>query len=224
MSIGYVDKVGIDVGQKYQRVTPRLNLDIQALDWFKIGVSSSFASVLLDPGHGMHGRVAGQVPISVPYDSAGNFIRAPTGNDRIQNPLLDDRYLTTEERIGRFLGGYYAELNFGEIFAPLTGLRYRINVGQDFKQWRKGEFLGEESTDRWPGVNQARYQQRQDYGWTVENLLFYDKRFGEHNIGLTLLQSAEAARWEKTKVRLSKMRRRDARRAANFPASLRQIK
>lgn len=188
-SVGYINREGISIGQKYQRVSPRLNLDFQATKWLKVGVSNSFSYTLNDPGHGIYGKVAGMIPITLPYDTTGNFIMLPFNSD-IENPLRDDELNTTEDRISRYLGSYYAEIKF------FDGLRYRVNVGQDVKYRGYGQFQDENSTDRYGNPNWARYREWHNLNWTVENLLFFNKKFGVHNIGITLLQSAGAQRYE----------------------------
>jgi TonB-linked SusC/RagA family outer membrane protein len=88
------------------------------------------------------------------------------------------------------MGSYYAEIDL------FRGLKYRINVGVDVRNWRKGYFEDAMSSDRYPSVNRVRYRQGQNLNWTVENLLYYNKDIGIHSLGLTLLQSAGATRWE----------------------------
>jgi TonB-linked SusC/RagA family outer membrane protein len=196
LSVGYTNQEGIETGQNYKRFSPRLNLDYQALKWFKIGMSSSYSYALRDPGVGIYGGAASQIPLSMPYDSAGNFIMLPTGDDLIKNPLRDNDYVTIEERTNRYLGSYYAEIDLWK------GIKYRINAGIDFKHYRRGDFIEPESS-RLQNVNTAQYRQHQRYGWTMENLLFYNKAFGIHDIGVTLLQSAGATRYEETDMQAS---------------------
>ncbi|MBN2275028.1 MAG: SusC/RagA family TonB-linked outer membrane protein, partial [Bacteroidales bacterium] len=163
LSVGYTNQEGIEVGQNYKRFSPRLNLDYQAVDWFKIGMSTSYSFALRDPGVGLYGACASQIPLSLPYDTAGNFIMLPTGDDLIKNPLRDNKYKTIEERTNRYLGSYYAEVTLWK------GLKYRINAGIDYKHFRRGDFIEPESSDL-INVNKARYRQYERYGWTVENL------------------------------------------------------
>jgi TonB-linked SusC/RagA family outer membrane protein len=192
-SVGYIDRTGIEIGQSYQRVSPRLNLDFQPLPWLKIGMSSSFSSSKNDPGHGLYGGVASQIPLTMPYDSEGNFIMLPF-NSAIENPLRDNILNTAEEITTRFLGSYYAEISF------LRDFKYRINIGQDSKHRGYGQFEDANSTQRYGNPNWARYRTWQDLNWTVENLLFFDKEIGVHKIGVTLLQSAGAKKYEYTRM------------------------
>lgn len=43
----------------------------------------------------------------------------------------------------RAIGSVYAQLDLGEIFVPLQGLKYRFNFGPDFRYYRNGTFRDE---------------------------------------------------------------------------------
>jgi TonB-linked SusC/RagA family outer membrane protein len=200
LSVGYLNQEGVIKGQAYERINTRLNVDYEPLKWFKAGMSSSFNFALQDYGADLYSKALRQLSIAIPYDSLGNFIRNPGADDLIKNPLRDDEEIDDERRIIRFFGSYYAEVNFGGFWSALEGLRFRTNVGQDFKHWRRGEFKTALSSDQDGSVNYAHYDQEQIYRWTLENLLYYDKNIGIHNIGLTLLQSAGARRFESSEI------------------------
>lgn len=191
-SLGYIDEQGQGVGERYQRISPRLNLDFQVTDWLKIGMSTIFNSELADYGEGLLWGVTGMLPVSTPYDSTGEFLINPTNDTQVKNPLRDEELNTREDRVARYLGAYYAEISF------TRHLKYKLNVSQDFRHWRRGRYQDELSSARYPSVNLAQYSQSQQLNYSVENLLFYNREFGNHSIGITLLQSIEAARFERS--------------------------
>ena len=39
-----------------------------------------------------------------------------------------------------------------------------------------------------------------DFSWTLDNLIYYDKEFGKHSVGLTLLQSATGYHYEESSM------------------------
>jgi TonB-linked SusC/RagA family outer membrane protein len=73
----------------------------------------------------------------------------------------------------------------------LDGLRYRVVFGPDFRYFRNGLYNDGQSTVR-GGSAYASMRDRRDFSWTVDNLLYYDKTFGKHAVGATLLQSASS--------------------------------
>jgi len=190
-SLGYIDEHGMGVGERYQRISPRLNMEIQATDWLKIGMNSVFNSELTDPGEGLLGNMSGQLPISQPYDSTGTFLVFPTGDSQLKNAMFDDILNTHEYRTYKFVGSYFAEVAFTK------SLKYRFNVGQEWRHTRTGIYRNAESSAIQPStLNDATYNQSQRLHYVIDNLLFYNKEFDAHSIGVTLLQSVEATRNE----------------------------
>ncbi|MFO7656574.1 MAG: TonB-dependent receptor [Bacteroidales bacterium] len=191
-SLGYINEEGMGVGEKYQRISPRLNLDFQVTDWLKVGISNTFNAEITDPGEGLLTGVRNMVPISMPYDTSGEFMINPTADTQVKNPLRDNKLNSRENRASRYLGGYYAEVSF------LKDFKYRLNVGQDFRHLREGRYRHALSSAIYPSVNDAQYIQSQDFHYTIDNLLYYNKQLGQHGFGVTLLQSIEAKRHERT--------------------------
>ena len=74
------------------------------------------------------------------------------------------------------------------------GLSIVQNIGIDFHSRQDYSFLS--SNARQGNPNQAKNATQQTYAYTFENLLFYDKQFGKHSIGVTLLQSIQRNRTE----------------------------
>jgi TonB-linked SusC/RagA family outer membrane protein len=193
-SAGYLDQEGVVNTQDYQRLSTRLNMDYEVRDWFKLGVAQSYSMALQNYGTDMYGKTMSQLPIAQPYDTAGNFIELPGGDDLIKNPLRDPDLVNDERRISRYFGSYYAEARLFE------GLKYRINAGIDYRYNRRGQFLASNSSDRFGSPNTATYSQDQRFTWVIENLLYYDKIIDVHSIGITLMQSAQANRVESSSI------------------------
>jgi TonB-linked SusC/RagA family outer membrane protein len=196
LSVGYLNQEGVVISQNYERISTRLNMDYEVRDWFRVGVSNSYSLALQDYGTDMYAKCIKQLPIAVPYDTLGTLIRYPGGDDLIKNPLRDPELIDDNRRISRYFGSYYAEIEF------LQGLRYRINVGQDYRYYRRGQFQSGQSSDRDGGSNMAEYDQDQRFSWVVENLLYYNKTINNHTIGVTLMQSASADRFERSRIRV----------------------
>lgn len=193
-SLGYLDEQGQGVGERYQRIQPRLNLDFQVTDWLKVGMSTTFITSLADYGEGLLWGVTSMLPPSLPYDSTGEFLINPTNDTQVKNPLRDEDLNTREERFHRYLGGYYGEISF------TRHLKYRLNVSQNFAHDRDGRYRHALSSARYPSVNDASYGQSQTSHFLVDNLLYYNREFGVHSLGVTLLQSVEAFRREATSM------------------------
>ena len=84
----------------------------------------------------------------------------------------------------------------------VKGLKYRANLGLDFNQNNGGNYTGQ-------GVNSinlltpstAGVSNSQNFHWTLENLLTYDRTFGgKHSINAVALYSAEQNRYNRSSM------------------------
>ncbi|MCC9135585.1 SusC/RagA family TonB-linked outer membrane protein [Pontibacter silvestris] len=189
-SAGYLDQEGIQPGQDFKRYNTRLNVNYDVAKFLTMGASVNANVNIQNLGGNIYGRFISQIPLAVPYDSAGNFIQLPGADDQVYNPIREADLVFNERRTTRFFGSFYAEAKL------LEGLRYRLNFGPDYRQTRNGTFESGLSAER-QGTSRAVNNQSQNFTYVVENLLFYDKTFGvDHNLGVTLLQSIQKDRSE----------------------------
>lgn len=195
-SFGYLDQEGTQPGQDYKRYSLNSSIDIQATNWFKLGltINGSYGNQLYGFGSGTSGyytALQGMLPYAVPYTPEGEFIRNPGGEMTIINPLHENELNKNQRKTLRAFASVYSEINFGNIWSGLKGLRYRLQFGPDFRYQNNGQANPAESVTG-DGLNNARYITNSRSSWTLDNLIYYDKTFGKHNLGLTLLQSASA--------------------------------
>ena len=128
-------------------------------------------------------------PYAVPYDSAGNRISFPGGDNSIKT-IVDEWKYNIDERVTlRAFGSLYAQVNFGSIFPVLKGLKYRMNFGPDLSYYRDGIYIDANSVANGGSTSYASLTKTSTYSYTLDNLLYYDRTIGEHTFGLTLLQS-----------------------------------
>lgn len=194
ISGSYFKNSGILEGADYQRYSVRLNIDHEFNKSIKVGASSLFSSILENTGSGsaLYDRARNQNPLATPYAADGSFLLNP-GNDALAvNPLLDiNGGIQEEHRRNRVLTSLYVEAKI------IEGLRYRANFGIDYRTARDGIFQNKLSTPRNGSSTAAQYGGNMSTGYTLENLLFYNKSFGRnHSLGVTLLQSIQTDRVE----------------------------
>lgn len=136
------------------------------------------------------------LPWTVPYDSNGDYIRNPNGDVNIINPIRELDYNTNQRRTFRANASMYAQVDFGKIWEPLEGLSYRLQFGPEFQYYTLGTPMPPEVSMVMVTTG-AQYKNEQKRSWTLDNLIYYNKRFAEHhNLGLTLMQSASAYHYE----------------------------
>ena len=205
-SFGYLNQKGTQPGQAYERYTLKTSFDINPIDFFKMGTSINASYSDQDYGYNFSKSVTGSgdlynalrsmLPWTVPYDSNGDYIRNPNGDVNIINPIRELDYNTNQRRTFRANASMYAQVDFGKIWEPLEGLSYRLQFGPEFQYYTLGiaNAAGGINGD---GNNGAQYKNEQKRSWTLDNLIYYNKRFAEHhNLGLTLMQSASAYHYE----------------------------
>ncbi|HZL11979.1 MAG TPA: TonB-dependent receptor [Prolixibacteraceae bacterium] len=200
-SFGYLNDAGTNKGQDYERYSSKIGVEVEPTKWFKMGANISSTWSIQNYGYtgsgsraatAIYGAAMGMYPYAEPYDADGNWIYLPGGFTNVVNPIEEYKNVTDERKTLRALGSFYAEVKL------FDGLKYRINFGPDFRQYRQGVFRTAASILQGTGngVNYASANASQDFSYTLDNLLYYDKTFGEHTIGATLLQTASDSRYE----------------------------
>lgn len=194
ISLGYFNDQGIIKTMDYTRVTTRINVDHKISDRFKIGVSATAAFSIQNWGSdATMGEAVSNNPLGLPIDENGNLRFLPTNDGIRTNPLneLVDGAYEDERRVNRVFIPLYVEANI------IEGLKYRLNFGPDIRYERRGQFRGSLTNDNRGGPADAGIENREDIGYTVENIITYDRSIGDdHQLGVTLLQSVQALRFE----------------------------
>ena len=210
-SFSYLDNKGTQHGQSYNRFTARTSVNITPVKWMSIymsinasrekqnyGMSSSYAPSSTTSKSQIYELYKSVYRWAMPYDEDGNRIKFPGGDNTSYNPINEWEHNISERMTYRVLGSFSAQLHFGEMWAPLKGLDYKISIGPDYRNWRQGDFIDTQSAYKWQNgsKNQARWQNTQDFSWTLDNMITYNNTFAEkHNVGLTLLQTA--SKWSR---------------------------
>ena len=202
-SAGYLNNQGTQKGQEYERFNVSMSVDIQAKPWLKMGGSLNASYSIQDYGYSRTGQSTGSGPTdiysaakaipryTVPYDEAGDIILQPGGSVTNVYTVVDEWKKSTENRqTYRALGSFYAQVDFAKIWEPLEGLTYKFAFGPDFRYYRRGIFIDSSSAVKMGSANYASWNSNRYFSWTLDNMLMYNKKFGDHNLGVTLVQSA----------------------------------
>ena len=188
VSVGYFKEDGIIDQMDFERITGRVNLDHRINDTFKFGISMLLSNSVNNWGSSaVMSEALSNIPIGKPYadDGSLNFF---TFNDGIRtNPLSElvpGAYV--DERIStRFFAPIYLQVNLAE------GLQFTSTFGPDMRFRRKGEFRDRFTNDNRGGPADAEVENKKEFGFTLENLVTYNKDIGPGNLKVTLLQSIQ---------------------------------
>ncbi|MGD0342002.1 MAG: TonB-dependent receptor [Bacteroidales bacterium] len=216
-SFGYLDNNGTQENQGYNRYTLKLNGDITPQKWVTVG--SSLSASKTDQLYGTvnrsgsatgvndaYGTALSQYVMAQPYDSNGALIEFPGNNTTapVWNPLIDASLANTrDERAALNLNAnLFAELRF------TPWLSYRMNFGTGERYYGNGTFQSSSSSllrKAVPATSSASYNTGASFQYMIENLLYFNKKFGIHSIGATLMQSAQYSRNESAAMTASKI-------------------
>lgn len=199
-SFGYINNTGSVVGQSYERYNANVSIDITPTDWFTFGgnINTSYSTqeygqsttgnVGVSAQSGLYQSARSIFQYTLPYDSEGNRIEFPGGDIAVKT-IVDEELYSQDQRVTlRAFGSFYAQLDFGAFGSALEGLKFRTNFGPDIETYRNGSFLDGQSVIR-TGSSYAALRKRQRLSYTLDNLLLYNRTFGKHDVGATLLQS-----------------------------------
>ncbi|MRR20714.1 TonB-dependent receptor, partial [bacterium] len=201
---GYYRDEAVLPGQNYSRISIRGSLDQEIGKYFRVGfITNNNYSISQGNNLGLYGNLSTS-PISDPYNEDGTFKRT------VKMPL-DENWVYTRETIDA-LGdkwidqtkayGSYNTL-FGEIKIPgIEGLKYRLNLGLNFRMTNGGSYTGEGVFSSTPTtVSTASVSNSLGTGWAVENLLTYDRIFAnKHQVNAVALYSAEQSMYNSSYV------------------------
>ena len=193
ISGGLTDQKGYILNDKFKRVTTRINISNNVLDWFKVGVQT-FGSFSDYSGESPTlGAITTMSPVSDPFDADGNYDIGPNG-DITRNPYIATLADNFDKRNSLF-GNFYLDLDIPFI----QGLNYRLNFGNNYA-WNR-EF----SSNLYSGsttAGEAIKENSSRYDWTVDHIINYKKAIGnDHAIDLTLVAGQREIMFENTTAR-----------------------
>ncbi len=211
ISLAYLGQQAALKDQDFKRYSANINGDISPTKWLKVGMGMNASHSIQNYGiidnssnttyKDSYGYALSLLPIYPAFDENGDPIQGSGGSNGIEhNPAWDIDKAINENRATSIMFSSYAELDLGKMWKPLEGLKWHTNLGAQYRNTRKGSYYGEEFSNPLEMTSTApnvAYNQQYTYtSWTLENMLFYDKTFGIHTIGLTAMQSAEMYRQE----------------------------
>jgi TonB-linked SusC/RagA family outer membrane protein len=201
---GYYKEQGVIPTQQYTRFSIRGTLDQSVGKYVRLGFTTNNTYSLSEGSNvGIYGALSSS-PLANPYNADGTLKRT------IKMPL-DENWVTTRDVVEanrdrwlsqtRSLASYNAI--FGEFKMPgVEGLKYRINLGVNYRQSQGGSYTGQginAVTATTPSTASVSNSVTTDY--TVENILSYDRTFGgKHNINALALYSASSNIFNRSQV------------------------
>jgi len=185
--------------QNYERFSFRIGLDQQVGKNFKFGFTTN-TNYTVSEGNGIAAApTLGNSPLANPYNADGSIKRTISTASNVDQGWvyirqtvenLGDKYVDESKDFASYNNMY------GEVTLPLPGLKYRLNVGLDYRTANSGNYTGVGVFNVNPlAPSGAGKGNNQTYHWVLENLLTYDRTFGKHKVNAVALYSAEQNRF-----------------------------
>lgn len=190
-SIGYHDAEGVTINDKFQRLSVRVNLTYNINDYLRFGTATQLSRIDRSGNNpnfeSQRNGVFRMNPLTTAFDENGNPTVYPNLEDIfVWNPL----YPTLE--INDNINNKVFTNNYLELDIPfIEGLSYRLNTGIEYDVRDIGNYSGRNTGPGFERQGDAEIEQRKDENYLIENILTYNRKFGNHSIGFTGLYSAQ---------------------------------
>lgn len=183
--LGYFNQDGIVKGTNYQRY------NIQSKNDYKRGIFSAGTNLIISFSHdkplhqelrgGMIGTILQSVPTLEKYDDTREGGYGGTYGDVVNIPhplaIIDDNIMDRYNENVKIFANLYAQI---ELFKRL---KYKLNLTPDFSFERYKNYLNKYDFGlATNSITQLTERQRRRRNILVENLLTFDRTFGEHKI------------------------------------------
>ena len=190
ISLAYLDQESPMKDQDFKRYTANINGEIQATNFLKVGMGMNASHSIKNYGiinntsnstyKDSYGYAVAKMPFAPAYDEEGKPLNVDGGPSQY-NPMLDVYQATNETRYYSVMFNSYGEIDFGKIWSPVEGLKWRTNLGTQYRNSRYGSYYGNDFSNPLKhsayAANTAFNQQGQNLSWTLENLIYYNKIF-----------------------------------------------
>ncbi|GAA4786450.1 TonB-dependent receptor [Olivibacter ginsenosidimutans] len=188
-SLGYLDNEGIIIGDKYNTVRARINLDTKITDWFNVGINAQYAYRNQGSVPANLNQMSAVSPFASIYEADGTINFYPHGYIS-PNPLLNTLGQDRSNNVQTLFASLYGELKLPFGITYRLSFQPRTKLDKDYNFWSTETITGRETYSNG-------YATREDFSsfeWMIDNLLKWNKTFGIHSFDVTLLYNAEKYR------------------------------
>ena len=199
LSLGYLNQDGTLVDQDFNRYSLNLKGDVTPRKWLTAGLALNGVYSVQNYGTSenssntgakdSYGQAIALMPYARAFDDNGNILNTNREGLSAHNVLLNVANSTNEHKLASLLSNLFTEVRF----APW--LKYNLKFGAQYTNKEYGSFFGPNYTNPFSAVGTAPLigynSHGKNFGWTLENVLFFNKQFGVHDLSVTALQSAQ---------------------------------
>ncbi len=193
--VSYNDQTGILIGNEFERISGRLNLDQDVGERLRFGVGINLVRSVLD-------RVSNDAAFATPLQLVAlaptqpAFLEddEPNPNTIYYNGLIEQKYAGFTTSVFRSLGNINAAYEF------FPGFSFRSEFGTDLLDQREEVFQGRRTLDGAP-AGQGSSRAVRVFNYTTNNFFTFDRAFGDvHNLEAVLGMSYQRSQRDVTSL------------------------
>ncbi len=197
LSAGYIHQDGSLINTDFDNVSVRANIDGKINDFINVGlnVNGSFATSNLGPGTEGRSDLVGSTLLMDPrepvYNDDGtynNYIGGTNGSFGWANPVQVLNELISKRQTGQLLSNGFVELSFLRNFKFRTSANAFVSY-YNYKQFVPSTLAGQNAPP--PRDASAFDQAINTVNYSLDQLLTYEKNFGNHRVNALLGYTAQ---------------------------------
>ncbi len=192
-ALGYSDRESVQIGDKFQTITSRLNLDVNLAEFFSIGANAQFTYQDEGPLPISNGGYRSFSPYDQPWRNGmprtrENLSDQPAGSN-LTNPYQNPSWNTRSHTRFMINPTLYAMVTLPLGFTLRTDYTPRFDVRKRFDLDEKG--------NPQQAVDEAERRYNDSFSWQSNTILNWNKDIGIHRLGFTGLYNTERNQsWE----------------------------
>ena len=185
-SLGELRQTGIIKGSEYNRTSIRVNGTYFVTNWLEVGTQLNASS----EDSGTQGGISitnllTMSPLGTPYNTAGTNTIYPVPEDPYFTNPLDGLNTTNIPKKSKLQTNLYSVVQFPFI----KGLTFRLNYGRSEITSTLDQYNPVTTVAGMSNGGGATRNNSQNIDVTLENILKYNRKFGDHNLDITALYS-----------------------------------
>jgi TonB-linked SusC/RagA family outer membrane protein len=201
----YFKQTGITIGQGYDQYSGTVSFE-NTFGHLRLGATATGSRSTADIGGdaSVWGEALANSSLGAPYvDTTGlpsatlcsscTLNQLPTGDPLRVNPLRQQQGFVRQQISNRLFGSLFAELTLP------AGFQYRLAFGPDLQNFSDGQFQGVNVVapgGQALGNAQAGLVTRENFRFTLDNILTWKRAVGDHSFDVTGLYSVTKTRFQ----------------------------
>lgn len=184
-SVAYLNQDGLVKNTPYERFNINLNLNQHLTSWLKLGLAVQASQGKLNGVQPSIDNAVKMSPYGINRDENDQVVTYPMyAQTLFAHPFADENGISDD--IKRTV---YAN-TFLDVKLPIEGLSFKTTFGTNYQNREQSYYYGSNTLIGMGVRGKGEIYNSNRYDWTWENLLTYDRTFGDHKLNVVGLYSA----------------------------------